>query len=90
MSFNKRNKLRKKDRRLQMAVGKLVVSNPSKRDHLIRLMEGSDIEYPDLYMDVHIEGDISEQQAFAKMFAPSKCKSARSPMDRDPSSPTPK
>lgn len=51
--------------------------------HVVRLMEAPDLEFPDLYMEVYVEGDIMERQAFAKMFAPSKCKGVTSPMDAD-------
>lgn len=63
-----------------MAAAKLAAD---KDKHIVRLMEGPEGEFPHLYMDIHVEGDQNEKQAFAKMFAPAKCKGVSSPMDAD-------
>lgn len=67
-----------------MAAASKVVTEPSGPvGHIVRLMEAPNIEYPDLYMDIYVEGDKMERSAFAKMFAPSKCKGVTSPLDAD-------
>jgi gamma-glutamyl-gamma-aminobutyrate hydrolase PuuD len=70
-----------------MAAAKLAANSTTPEagpeGHIVRLLEGCGEETPHLYMDICVEGDQSEKQAFAKMFAPAKCKGVQSPLDAD-------
>lgn len=49
------------------------------RTHTVRLMKDFAIEVPQLWMDVYVEGDRSEQVAFANWLSRSSCHRAHSP-----------
>jgi gamma-glutamyl-gamma-aminobutyrate hydrolase PuuD len=46
-------------------------------------MRDNILEYPELYMDVYIAGDVMEQRAFAEMFIRSRCRRADTPDEAD-------
>jgi gamma-glutamyl-gamma-aminobutyrate hydrolase PuuD len=46
-------------------------------------MQDTVIEFPDLWLDVYIAGDKSEERAFAPMFVRSACKKADTPDEAD-------
>ena len=49
----------------------------------VTVMKDSQLVYPELYMEVFIQGDSYEQRAFAQMFSRSNCSKAESPDKAD-------
>lgn len=52
--------------------------SPSGRTHKVQVMQDHTLHYPQMFLDVHVVGDMMEQRAFAHMFVRSACKKAES------------
>lgn len=49
----------------------------------VTLIRDTTLEFPELWMEVYVEGDVHEQRAFAEMFIRARCTKAASPETAD-------
>lgn len=57
--------------------------NPGSGRRAITVLKDTVLPLPELWMDIYVEGDSSEQRAFAEMFVKARCKRAESPDKAD-------
>lgn len=53
------------------------------RPRPVTIMRDTTLSFPELFMEVYVEGDSTEQRRFAKMFIKSRCTKADKPEDAD-------
>jgi gamma-glutamyl-gamma-aminobutyrate hydrolase PuuD len=81
--MGKRRQRRIRQKELAMAMTGRDVIPFVEKDHKITFMKDSSLAYPEMWLEVYVEGTKSEEQQFAEMFVRSRCRRASDPTTAD-------